>query len=356
MKAKIAGLGVWYPNDVVTNAAWPEDFGSSVRGGDRTFNDIPEAGGTAASITAQFLRQESCDPFLGAVERRRAGDETNALHAESEAALAAIADAELSPRDIDAIVSYSMVPDRLMPGTAGGIAHRLGAPHAMGFTIDAACATVIPQLMTAIGLVQAGMAKNVLVTQSHLLLRAFPMLHPAAPGLGDGATAFVVSKYGRWRVLATHLATHGQYADAVTWVRGEKDGVEDAPWWQDGGNYRLGSCNRSQAKELMRDTIEFGAKTVREVAQHARIDVERITHLFSVQPRGWIPGAIARCLGLAPEVAVTTYEKYAHLGACGPIANWHEARQNDSLKPDSLIALYAQGAGFTRGAALIGMD
>lgn len=356
MKAKVAGLGVWYPKNIVTNAAWPGDFGSSVQAGDRTFNDIPEALGTAASITAQFLQQESCDPFLGSMERRRADDETTALHAESEAALAAIADAGLSPGNIDAVISYSMVPDRLMPGTAGAIAHRLGIERAMAFTVDAACATVIPQLMTAIGLVQGGMAENVLVTQSHLLLRALPMLHPAAPGLGDGATAFVVSKYGRWRVLATHMATHGQFADAVTWVRPEADELADVSWWKEGGNYRLGSRNRTHAKQLMRDTVEFGAQTVREVAQHARIDVERVTHLFSVQPRGWIPGAIARCLGLAPEVAVTTYEKYAHIGACGPIANWHEGYRAGTLNDKSLIALYAQGAGFTRGAALIGMD
>lgn len=350
----IAGLGAWYPSRIRRNSEWPEDFGRACRAGDRTFNDIPSSGGTAAAITEQYLQAEALDPFLGAKERRVADDEHTAVEAEFRAAESALMDAELEPEALDAIISYSMVPDRLMPGSAAGVAHRLGAEGAMSFNVEAACATLIPQLATAAGLIESGTADNVLITQSHLLLRAFPLTHPAAPGLGDAATALVVSRRGRWRILGTHQQTHGQFADAVTWVR-----EEEKPWYEKGGSYRLGSLNRPQAKQLMRDTVDYGAQTVQEVAAKSGVDVERVAHLFSVQPRGWIPGAIARCLGLPPEIAGTTYEKYAHVGACGPIANWHAAHENGALRDEShgsLIALYAQGAGFTRGAALIGMD
>lgn len=104
----------------------------------------------------------------------------------------------------------------------------------------------------------------------------------------------------------------------------------------------------------MRDTVTFGSQTIRELCARLGVDLERISLLASVQPRGWIPGAIAGHLGLAPEVAVTTYEEYAHVGACGPILNWCRARERRSA--DGLLALYAQGAGFTRAAALISLD
>lgn len=350
MKACVSGLGTWHPATVRHNDAWPADFGAA-RVGDRTFNDIPLPLGDAAALAERYLELEAADPFLGARERRVA-DGVTAGDAECEAARAALADAGVTPDQVDAVISYTTVPDRIVPATAALVAHRLGITQAATWGMDAACATLITQLMTAAGLIEAGLARNVLLTQSHLLLRAVPLLHPATPGLGDAATACVVSARGRWRIVSLHARTHGEFFDAVTWVR---DDVADdeAPWWKQGGDYRLGSKNRPQAKQLMRDTVHFGAQTVREAADKAKLRVDQLTHLFSVQPRGWIPGAIAQHLGLPVETALSTYETYAHLGACGPIVNWQTAQRAEKLTPASRLALYAQGAGFVRGAAIL---
>jgi 3-oxoacyl-[acyl-carrier-protein] synthase-3 len=350
MKAYVSGLGTWHPENVRRNDAWPPEFGAA-RVGDRTFNDIPLPLGDAGALAERYLELEASDPFLGASERRVAEGIT-AADAEYEAARAALDDAGVAPSQVNAVISYTTVPDRIVPPTAGRVAHRLGATQALTFGMDAACATLILQLVTAAGMVEAGLAEHVLLTQSHLLLRAVPFLHPATPGLGDAATACVVSRSGRFRIVSLHAQTHGEFFDAVTWVR--DDAAEsETPWWKEGGDYRLGSKNRPQAKQLMRDTVQFGAQTVREAADKANIEVTELAHLFSVQPRGWIPEAIARHLGLPVEAALTTYEKYAHLGACGPIVNWQTAHRSGVLTPTSKLALYAQGAGFTRGAAIL---
>lgn len=350
MKACVSGLGTWHPSKVRHNDAWPAEFGAG-RAGDRTFNDIPLPLGDAAALAERYLELEAADPFLGTRERRVA-EETTAADAEYEAARAALEDAGVTPDQVDAVISYTTVPDRIVPPTAGLVAHRLGAAGAVTWGMDAACATLIAQLMTAASMVEAGLARHVLLTQSHLLLRAVPLLHPATPGLGDAATACVVSARGRWRIVTLHAQTHGEFFDAVTWVRDDV-AEHEAPWWKQGGDYRLGSKNRPQAKQLMRDTVQFGAQTVREAAEKANLRVDQLSHLFSVQPRGWIPGAIAQHLGLPLETALTTYESYAHLGACGPIVNWQTAQRTGRLTPSSKWALYAQGAGFTRGAAIL---
>jgi 3-oxoacyl-[acyl-carrier-protein] synthase III len=75
----------------------------------------------------------------------------------------------------------------------------------------------------------------------------------------------------------------------------------------------------------MRDTVSIGSQTLREVCELAGIDRERIDAFASVQPRGWIPPAIAEHVGLSSDVAVVTYDKYAHVDACGPVANWRHA-------------------------------
>lgn len=350
----VVGIGTWLPERVRGNDAWPATFGvREHNAGDRTFNDIPESRDPiAAAILARDLAAEAADPFLGTARRRHANDATSAAEAESEAALAALADATLEGSDVDLVLSYSIVPDRVTPPTAASIALRIGAERAAAFGIDAVCATAVMQLEIARAYIESGQAKVVLLTQSHLMLRTVPLLHPAAPGLGDGASALVVARGPGLAIRSTFGITHGQYARAVTWVRG-RDDESDPPWWKAGGDFHAGSRAPEQAKVLMQETVSYGADTVQRAAARAGIDVERISVLAAVQPRGFIPGAIAERLGLPRERAVSTYDAIAHVGACGPVFNLQRARDAGALTPGAIIGLYGQGAGFTRAAALL---
>jgi 3-oxoacyl-[acyl-carrier-protein] synthase III len=103
----------------------------------------------------------------------------------------------------------------------------------------------------------------------------------------------------------------------------------------------------------MRDTVSIGARTVRELAAVEGFDPERIDVLCSVQPRGFIPRAIAEGLALRPDAAPDTYERYAHLGGVGPVVNLISARERGLLREGARVVMYAQGAGFTRSAVSI---
>jgi 3-oxoacyl-[acyl-carrier-protein] synthase III len=354
MSAAIAGVGTFLPEHVRGNDAWPAAFAARDHAlGDRTFNDIPPADDPiAAAILARDLAREANDPFLGAKRRHVAADTQSAADAEASAAVAALADAGIRGDEVDVVLSNSIVPDRLMPPTAAAVAHRVGASRALAIGVDTACASALGQLHVARAYLHAGLARIVLLTQSHLLLRSMPLLHPACPGLGDAASALVLAREGRYRLRSVSGVTHGEHARAVTFVRGQDD-ASDTPWWKAGGDFRLGSRAPELAKALMRDTVSFGALTVREAAAEAGIDVERIAVLASVQPRGFLPGAIAERLGLPRERAVTTYEEVAHVGACGPVFNLGRALRDGQLRPGEFAALYGQGAGFTRAAAVI---
>lgn len=323
--------------------------------GDRTFNDIPPGLGGAAEVTEHYLTIEADDPFLGVKERRVASEEIGSIDAEVFAAEQALTDAGVEPSGIDAVISYALVPDRLVPASAGAVADRLGIKNAMSWGIEMACASAMAQIATAVGLVETGQARNVLLTQSHLALRTFPLIHPAVPGIGDASTALVISRTGRWPILRTHIVTHGDYHSAVTWVRGSKDKT-DPPWWKEGGDYRIGTRFRDGAKELQRDTVAFFAQTLREMTDRAKIQMSDVDLIASVEPRGWIPRAAAQVLGLDPAIVASVYETRGHLGACGPIANLERAYREGRTEGASLAALYAQGAGFTRAGALLKLD
>lgn len=352
MKARITGLGLWAPPEVRTNDAWSAEFLDAARArGDRLLVDIPAASGDLDRITARHLAAEARDPFLGAEERRIAPDEP-AWRAETAAAEDALRDAGVGGDAIDVVLSWSIVPDRPVLPSATRVAHEVGAKGAWASGMDSGCASALVQLETAAALIEAGRARHVLLTQSHLITRAFPMSHPASPGVGDGATAMVVSAAERPGVLGVSSASHGEYWDAVTWIR-DPDPSEDRPWWVEGGAYAPGSRNRPGAKHLMQHTVRFGVETVRAACERWQVAPETIEALAAVQPRAWIPPSIAEGLGLDAAIAPTSYARYAHLGGCGVVANLLACREAGLLREGALVALYAQGAGFTRSAALI---
>jgi 3-oxoacyl-[acyl-carrier-protein] synthase-3 len=221
--------------------------------------------------------------------------------------------------------------------------------------MDIGCATIVGQLLFAASLIESGRARNILITGSHLATRAFPILHPASPGFGDVATAVVVGPSERSGILSTFGVSHGNYYDTVAWRRSKEN---DTPWYEAGGPMYLGSYDRDGFAQIFRDTVRFGLETVTEAARRTGVSPSSIDVLASVQPRRWVPVGIAEALGLSPERAPQTYDQLAHLGCCGVVTNLLEARRQGLLRPRSdgepaTVALYAQGAGFTRAAMIV---
>lgn len=350
-KIGISGIGVYFPEKIRKNSEWPKKSASM---GDRTFNDIPQASGDISDMMSHYLALEAKDPFLGVKERRVGAPDEKAVDVETIAGQKAIQDAGLSPGDINVVLSYNIVPDRISPPSASAVAESLGI-KGMAWGVDMACASSIAQMIIAEGLILSGQAQNVLLTQSHLALRAMPMIHPAVPGLGDAASAIVISKNSRWPFVKSHAITHGEFYDAVTWVRGSRDD-KDPPWFKAGDQFYMGTKNREAAKELQRDTVKYGAKTIQEAIKKTNFNVDDIKLIASVEPRGWIPKLMAQSLGLLPDIVSSVYETKAHVGACGPIVNLEQAYRQGRTTGNGLIALYAQGAGFSRSSMLLEME
>jgi len=354
MKATISGMDTWLPATVRTNETWPLEFIEAARArGDRTLVDIPQRDlDECDRICARYLVEEGADPFIGAVERRVAQPHEAAWYGEAEAGRAALEDAGVDPMDVDAVISWALVSDRAGLPSATRVAHEIGARRAWATGADSGCASALVQLELAMALVESGRARHVLLTQSHLILPAFPLAHPASPGVGDACTAWLVSATESPGIVGIESVSHGEYWDSVTWIRG-RDDASDTPWWEPGGPFLPGSRNTEGAKTLMRDTVRFGARTVEEACERFRVPVSSIDCLVAVQPRKWIPRAIAETLGLDPDIAPDTFDSLAHVGGCGVVTNLMEARRRGLLAPGATVAIYAQGAGFTRSAAIM---
>jgi 3-oxoacyl-[acyl-carrier-protein] synthase III len=334
--AAITGLGLWVPQTVVEsplNEQAEHAQGAKVREGGDPLLDILVKENPTAPILRYLLENERKDPKRGTRERRVSEGELNA-YGEATAAKQAIAKAGIKPEAISHVLSWCLVPDDIGPHAAH-VAYLAGIEHAAAIDVDVACASVVAQLELATALLESGRATHVLCTQAHLLSRTLPADSRLAPYVGDAATAFVVSlREGKTRPEFC-IQSDGSYADAVVWTRADGS---TKPWFSEGSCHIPGTRDRSRAQHLVAYTLQYGAETIQQCALKAGVDVRSVEVLATVQPRGWVPEGIARALDLPADRAPSTFARYAHLGR---------------LKKGSRVALYAQGAGFTRAAALL---
>src|SRR2546428_3354183 len=111
-----------------------------------------------------------------------------------EAAVKTIANAGLTPDDIGVIVVGTGTPDLLFPSTACLIQDKIGAHHAWGFDLSAACSGFTFALATASQFVATGAHDHALVVGADVMSSIIDYTDRATCVLfGDGAGACVVS-------------------------------------------------------------------------------------------------------------------------------------------------------------------
>src|SRR5690606_13694114 len=109
------------------------------------------------------------------------------------AARAALADAGLTPDDIDLIVLATSTPNNTFPATAVEIQERLGMRHGFAFDMQAVCTGFVYAITTADHYLRGGTAKRALVIGSETFSRILDWSGRTACVLfGDGAGAIVL--------------------------------------------------------------------------------------------------------------------------------------------------------------------
>lgn len=354
MRARILGLGSFLPDTVRENTDWPADFAGrqTSRFGNELADVRAENTDPCDAILARHLASEADDPFRGARRRRVADPAMSSAQAEAIAGERALADAGVAPEEVDLVLSWAMVPDRVTPPTGPRVARLVGATRAAGLGMDAACATAIAQIALGSAMIESGRARRVLLTQSHLIARANPMDHPVSPLVGDAASAIVLGASEQSGVGVVHMVSQGEYYDAVTWVRGRDE--QEAPWFEAGPGFFPGSRDRAVVKALSSKLVHVARDTINELLERTRRSIDSIDLLACTQPRRWFPAAVAESVGMPVAKAPHTFDELAHIGGVAPVINLIEARRRGLLAPGASVLLFGMGAGITRAAALIG--
>jgi 3-oxoacyl-[acyl-carrier-protein] synthase-3 len=137
---------------------------------------------------------ESIEEKLGIRTRRIAAEDETAADMAVEAANMLFRRGTCSPDQIDFVVFCTQEPDHFLPTSACLIQHRLGIPQSSGaFDFNLGCSGYVYGLAMARGLIETGLARNVLLLTANTYSKFInPMDRATRPLFGDGAAATLI--------------------------------------------------------------------------------------------------------------------------------------------------------------------
>jgi len=267
-----------------------------------------------------------------------------------EAALKAIAQAGLTPADIDFIVVGTTTPDMMFPSTACLVQDKIGATKAWGFDLGAACSGFVYALTTATHMVGAGTHTHALAIGADVMSSIIDYTDRATCVLfGDGAGAVVVSP-------ATDGCGIIDFANEVDGSGGRSlcmpAGGSLRPASHETVDQRLHYVKQDgQAvfKFAVRKTEEICAR----IMERNKITADDIDLFVSHQANRRIIMSAAERLGLPPEKVIVNIEKYGNTTAGTIPLALTDAIAEGRLKKGNLVLLASVGAGFTVGSVLL---
>ena len=269
----------------------------------------------------------------------------------AEASRAAIAQAGLSPSDIDVIVVGTTTPDTMFPSTACLLQHKIGASRAWGFDLGAACSGFTYALTTAAGLVSAGMARHALVVGADVMSSIIDYTDRTTCVLfGDGAGAAVLSPSpgdGLGLIDFTH-EVDGSGGPALCMPAGGSK----LPASHETIDQRLHYVHQD-GQSVFRFAVRKNEEVCRRLMERNGITADDLDLFVSHQANKRIIESAAQRLGVTPDKMVLNIGEYGNTTAATIPLALHDAVRDGRLKKGDLVMLASVGAGFTVGSVLL---
>ena len=262
------------------------------------------------------------------------------------AAQAALADAGLTPEDIDAIILATSTADLTFPSAATMVQTGLGMTRGFAYDVQAVCAGFVYALSTANAQIISGQAKRVLVIGAETFSRLMDWTDRSTCVLfGDGAGALVLEAAegeGTSKdrgILSVDLNSDGSYRDIL---------------YVDGG-VSTGQTGylRMEGKEVFRHAVEKLSETAETAMSRAGVGADEIDWVVPHQANIRIINSTARKMGVPMTKVVTTVQDHGNTSAASIPLALSVAKQNGQIKENDLIVTEAIGGGLAWGALVI---
>ena len=261
----------------------------------------------------------------------------------------------LDRSEIDFVLVCTQSPDYFLPSTACLVQDRLGLTTKCGaFDFNLGCSGYEYGLVVAKGLVETGVAKNVLLITSEAYNKH---LHPRDKGnrtiFGDAATATLVSDNGFAEICGFVLGTDGSGADNLIVKTGGTafpDRANDLTF-DEGGNPRSSDYLFMNGGEIFSFTLRTVPKMVRQTLEKNGLEAEDVDLFVFHQANLFMLNHLRKKLKIPEDKFFLNLENIGNtVSSTVPIA-LSDARKEGRLKGNVLIAGF--GVGLSWGAAML---
>jgi 3-oxoacyl-[acyl-carrier-protein] synthase-3 len=331
--SKIAGLGYFVPENIVTN----DDLSKIMDTND------------------EWIQERT-----GIQERRHiikgSGETTTTMGI--KAAKIAIERSGVAKEDIDFIVFATISPDYYFPGPGVTLQKELGLKTVGALDIRNQCSGFVYALSIADQYIKTGMYKNILIVGSELQSLGLDMTdrgRSVSVIFGDGAGAAVISREEDTTkgVLSTHLHSEGEHAKElavlapgmggrwVTEILADNDPNDESYFPYMNGQF------------VFKNAVVRFSEVIHEGLEANNLKVTDIDMLIPHQANLRISQFIQKKFGLSDDQVFNNIQKFGNTTAASiPIA-LTEAWELGKIKSGDLVVLAAFGSGFTWASAII---
>jgi len=268
-----------------------------------------------------------------------------------EAALRAIANAGLTPDQIEAIIVGTVTPDMMFPSTACLVQNKIGATQAWGFDLSAACSAFTYAVTTASQLVATGAHDRVLVVGADVMSSIIDYKDRATCVLfGDGAGAVVISPANgdNGVILDFEHEVDGAGGPALCMPAGGSL----KPSSHDTVDQRLHYV-KQDGQAVFKFAVRKTEEISRRLLERNGITPDDLDLFVSHQANRRIIQSATERLGVDPNKVIINIDRFGNTTAATIPLALNDAICTGRLKKGHLVLLASVGAGFTVGAVLL---
>ena len=330
--SKISGLGMYVPENVVTN------------------HDLSKIMDTSNEWIVERT---------GIKERRhiKKGDGNSTMMMGVKAAKIAIERAGINKNDIDLILFSTLSPDYYFPGSGVLVQDKLEIPTCPAMDIRNQCSGFIYAVATADQFIKSGMYKNILVigSENHSGGLDFSTRGRAVTVIfGDGAGAAVISREENKNkgILSSHLHSEGKFAKELSLIGPSTNRwvpeIIDANNPEDTSYYPF-----MNGQLVFKNAVVRFSEVIMEGLNHNNLTPDKINMLIPHQANLRISQFVQKKFGLSEDQVYNNIQKYGNTTAGSiPIA-LTEAWEDSKINEGDIVVLAAFGSGFTWGSTII---